>query len=66
MSIFDGDEPRTANVHELGQSLDGLSVSDLEERIAALRTEIERLETDLRAKQQSRDAASAAFKPSIS
>ena len=66
MGLFDGDEPRTSKVHELGESLDGLSISELDHRIGALRAEIERLEDDKRAKEKTRDAASAAFKPSIS
>ena len=66
MGLFDGDEPRTSRVHELGQSLDGLSIDDLDRRIAALREEITRLEDDKRAKERTRDAAAAAFKPTIS
>ena len=65
MSIFDGDEPRSASEHEIGQPLDGLSVSDLRERIARLRAEIERLEADMRAKQETKSAAEMAFKPSM-
>ena len=66
MGLFDDDEPRRASVHEIGEKLDGLSVDDLDHRIGALRAEIERLEADKRAKIATRDAASAAFKPTIS
>ena len=65
MSIF-GDEPqRQSAPHELGQSLDGLSVGDLDERIAILRAEIARLEEDRRSKAATRDAAEMAFKPTL-
>lgn len=66
MGLFDGDEPKRTKVHELGEPLDGLSIADLDERIGALRAEIQRLEADKRAKEQTKDAASAAFKPTIS
>ncbi|SEP35456.1 Uncharacterized small protein, DUF1192 family [Methylobacterium sp. ap11] len=53
---------RPRNVHEIGQDLSALSVSDLDERIEALRWEIARLEEDRRRKQASQEAARAAFK----
>lgn len=62
MSIFD-DEPRpTRSVHEIGQDLSLLSVAELNERIAALRAEIARLEADIEAKSSTRSAAEAFFK----
>ena len=64
MGIFDGDEPRTRAPHVLGEPLDGLSVADIDERIAMLRAEIERLEQDRRRKDATRSAAELAFKPS--
>lgn len=64
MSIF-GDEPRTAPPHEIGQSLDGLSVHELDERIAMLRAEISRIEDERRAKGSANDAAEMAFKPTL-
>ena len=64
MSIF-GDEPRPAPPHELGQSLDGLSVGELDERIAMLRAEIARLEEEKRTKGAANDAAEMAFKPTM-
>ena len=48
--------------HEVGQSLDDLSVHQIEGRIAALRAEIARLEAALYAKQAARGAAAAFFK----
>ena len=55
-----GTRPRT--LHEIGQDLSALSVSDLDERLEALRREIARIEEDRRRKQASQEAARAAFK----
>lgn len=67
MAIFDdeaGAQPRPAvGRHEIGQPLDLLSVHELDERIAALRAEIARLEQARAAKAASRAAADAFFKP---
>ncbi|ACK51193.1 protein of unknown function DUF1192 [Methylocella silvestris BL2] len=60
-SIF-GAPPRRAAQHEIGQSLDDLSIAQIEERIALLFAEIDRLETALKAKQASLGAAAAFFK----
>ena len=48
--------------HELGQDLTTLSVDELDERIAVLRREIERLEAAKAAKEASRKAADGVFK----
>ena len=48
--------------HELGQDLSLLSFEDIEDRIAALAAEIERLKADAARKRASRDAANAFFK----
>jgi uncharacterized small protein (DUF1192 family) len=48
--------------HEIGQKLDDLSVDDLDERIAVLRSEIERLESAKAAKNAARDAAGSIFR----
>ena len=66
MGLFDGDEPRQTKAHEIGERLDGLSIDDLDHRIGILRAEIDRLEDEKRSTMKTRDAASAAFKPSIS
>lgn len=67
MAIFDEDmgaRPRPApGRHEIGQPLDLLSVDELDERIAALKAEIARLEQSRQAKTASRAAADAFFKP---
>lgn len=49
-------------VHEIGQSLDLLSVDEIDERIDLLKAEIERLSQTRAAKAASRLAADAFFK----
>ena len=58
----DDNEPRSKVVHDLGQPLDLLSIGELEERIAALRAEITRLEGAIGARRATRDAAADIFK----
>ncbi len=48
--------------HVLGQSLDRLSIDEIDERIGLLRVEIERLETARLAKMASQAAAANFFK----
>jgi uncharacterized small protein (DUF1192 family) len=48
--------------HEIGQPIDTLSVHELEERIELLKAEIARLETAIKVRQATKDAASAFFK----
>jgi uncharacterized small protein (DUF1192 family) len=55
---------RRPTVHEIGQKLDDLSVTELDDRIVLLRTEIERLEAAKASKQAARDAAGSFFKTS--
>ena len=62
MASDDDDKPRKKITHELGQDLSLLSVEDIEDRIAALAAEIERLKADAAKKRASRDAANAFFK----
>jgi len=55
--------PRKAPAtHEIGQTIDALSVHELEERIELLKAEIARLEAAIKARQATKDAASAFFK----
>ena len=69
MAGFAEDDPFGAEVrkkpthHEIGQLLDALSVDELTERIGLLNTEIARLEQARQAKQASKNAADAFFKP---
>ena len=60
-SVF-GAKRKAPAAHEIGQNLDDLSAPELAERIALLRSEIERLERAIAARQATRAAAAAAFK----
>ncbi|HKU05883.1 MAG TPA: DUF1192 domain-containing protein [Bradyrhizobium sp.] len=62
MPIEDDDRPRKKISHEIGQDLSLLSVEELAERIALLRSEIERLEAASAKKRASKDAANSFFK----
>lgn len=62
MSLFDEDMPKKKRVHEIGSDLSLLSVADLSERIASLKAEIARLETEISSKQASRGAAESLFR----
>jgi len=56
-------EPKRVKAYELGQDLSKLSVGELAELIETLKAEIARVEAARIAKQSSRSAADAAFKP---
>jgi len=62
MPVDDEDRPAKKIAHEIGQDLTLLSVEELSDRIALLKTEIGRLEGALASKKASRDAASKFFK----
>jgi uncharacterized small protein (DUF1192 family) len=62
MPIEDDDRPRKKVTHEIGQDLSLLSVEELTERVALLKTEITRLEEAAAKKRASRDAANSVFK----
>ena len=62
MPIEDEDRPRKKISHEIGQDLSLLSGEELAERIALLRSEIERLEAASTKKRASKDAANSFFK----
>jgi uncharacterized small protein (DUF1192 family) len=62
MPAEDDDRPRKKISHEIGQDLSLLSLEELTERIALLKSEIERLEAASAKKRASKDAASAFFK----
>lgn len=62
MPMEDDDRPRKKIIHEIGQDLSLLSVEELTERIALLKTEIVRLEEAATKKRASRDAANSVFK----
>jgi len=62
MPMEDDDRPRKKISHEIGQDLSLLSVEELNERIALLNAEAERLREAMTKKKASKDAASSFFK----
>jgi uncharacterized small protein (DUF1192 family) len=67
MPSFDDDpvfapKPKAPVAHEIGQNIDDLSAPELKERIALLRSEIDRLEKAIEARQVTRAAAASVFK----
>jgi uncharacterized small protein (DUF1192 family) len=48
--------------HELGEDLTLLSVSELQDRIEALKAEIARLEASIQSKEATRNAADSVFR----
>lgn len=58
----DEDRPRPKAIHIIGQDLSLLSVEEIDERIGALKDEIERLASDRIRKVASKSAADAFFK----
>ena len=60
-SVF-GTKPKAPLAHEIGQNIDDLSAPELAERIGLLRSEIERLEKAIHARQATRAAADSVFK----
>jgi uncharacterized small protein (DUF1192 family) len=63
MSIFpEDDRPKPRSFHEIGQDLSTLSLGDIDERVAALKAEIERLMAARAKKDASRSAADAFFR----
>jgi len=62
MAIEDDDRPRKKITHEIGQDSSLLSVEELNERIALLTSEIERLQQAVTKKRASKDVANSIFK----
>jgi uncharacterized small protein (DUF1192 family) len=63
MPAVDPDDlPKKKITHEMGQELALLSVTELTERVALLKDEIARLETEMKRKQASKSAADTFFK----
>ncbi len=60
-AVFGAKRPKPPT-HEIGQILDDLSAPELAERIEALKQEIARLESAIKAREATRNAASAFFK----
>ena len=64
MALFDDEPRKKPKAHEIGQDLALLSVAELTERIGLLRSEIERLEAEVKAKGTTKTAAEALFRRS--
>jgi uncharacterized small protein (DUF1192 family) len=62
MPMDEDDRPRKKISHEIGQDLSLLSLEELNERIALLTSEIERLKEVASKKRASKDAADSFFK----
>lgn len=62
MALIEDDKPKRKISHDIGQDLYLLSVAELDERIALLKLEIERLEADRGSKNNSKAAAEALFR----
>ena len=62
MASEDDDRPRKKITHEIGQDLSLLSVEELNERIALLTAEADRLREAAAKKRASKDAANSFFK----
>ncbi|TBW40444.1 DUF1192 domain-containing protein [Siculibacillus lacustris] len=62
MALIEDDRVPKKPPHEIGQDVSLVSVGELEERIALLRGEIERLEREVAARRASRSAADAVFR----
>lgn len=60
--IFGAPPRKVVPSHEIGQTLDDLSLQEINERIIVLRAEITRLEEARRAKQTSLSVAATFFK----
>jgi uncharacterized small protein (DUF1192 family) len=61
-AVDEDDRPKRKISHEIGQDLALLSVGELAERVALLKEEIARLETNIAAKSASKSAADRFFK----
>lgn len=62
MAMFDDDQAKRPKAHEVGMPIDTMSVEELNERIALLRSEIARLEQAIGARQKTRSEADSLFK----
>jgi uncharacterized small protein (DUF1192 family) len=59
---WDDLKPRPAKAVTLGESLESLSIAELEQRIVALTEEVERVRREVQAKKAHEAAAAAVFK----
>jgi uncharacterized small protein (DUF1192 family) len=59
---MDIDEPRSKNTMVIGENLDAISITELEQRIVSLDSEIQRIRAEIAKKQSSKAAAASFFK----
>lgn len=59
---MDWDEPKARKTFAIGENLSTLSVGELEDRIAALAAEIDRVKAEVDAKKKHSAAAASIFK----
>lgn len=62
MPFLDEDPPKKKLAHEIGQDVSLVSEGELEERIALLQGEIDRLRGEVAKRRASRSAADAVFR----
>ena len=62
MALIEDDKPKRKISHDIGPPVYLLSVAELDERIALLKLEIDRLEADRESKNNSKAAAEALFR----
>ena len=62
MVLFDEEPPKKSTEWAVGEDLSKLSIDELEERIALLKAEIERIEEAITAKRDSLGVADSFFK----
>ena len=62
MSMFEDEQQKKPLAHEIGCDLSLISVDELQERIALLQQEIERLEAEKSSKEKSKNAAESLFR----
>ena len=60
--MFDDDQVKRPKGHEVGMPIDTMSVEELNDRIALLKSEISRLEQAINARQKTRSEADSLFK----
>ncbi len=60
--MFDDDQVKRPKGHEVGMPIDTMSVEELNERIAILKAEIQRLEDAIGARHKTKSEAESLFK----
>jgi uncharacterized small protein (DUF1192 family) len=60
--MFDDDQVKKPKGHEVGMTIDAMSVDELAERIGILETEIARLKAAIEARNKHKSAAASVFK----